>query len=70
MVQLYISKTLLGITNVWHGFEVKDVEDSKDTVTTDNGISMTFFHTIRYDAKRRTLSYSLRRKRMTDRRRL
>ncbi len=66
MVQPYISKTFLGTTNIWHGFEVKDVEGSKEIVTTDNGINMMFFYIIRHDAKRKILSHSLRRKRMKD----
>ncbi len=70
MVQPCVSKTLFGITNVWHGFEAKGVEGSKEIVTTDNGISATFFHTIRHDTKKRASSYSLRRKRMKDRGRL
>ncbi len=67
MFQSYVSKTLFEITNTQYGFEAKGVEGSKETVTTDSGISMTSFNIIRHDAKRKTSSYSLKRKRMKDR---
>ncbi len=70
MIQSYISKTLFGTTSVRYGFETKDVEGSKETVMTDNGISMMFFYTIRYDTKRKTLPYLLKRKKMKDQGRL
>ncbi len=56
MIQPYVSKALLGTISIWHGFEAEDVEDRKETMTTDNGIGTMLFHMVRHDAKREDIT--------------